>query len=171
MLWSIGTIEAEFLDKEKYGSNNTESPLFTDIACSASFISPLPPFQLFLSLCHITVREFGRMYRQFVVGCIDEDSAAGGDGALQDSFGEWVFQEGLNGAAQGASTVEGGVAAPDEQVARGFTDLESDRLFGEAALRLRDHQVDYLAQVLLLQGVEDDDFVDAVEQFGFEKVF
>jgi len=90
---------------------------------------------------------------------------------LQDGFGEGIFQQGLDGATQGTRPGEGVVAAPDKQVARGFADLECDGLFGEAALRLRDHQVDDPLQVLLLQGMEDDNFVDTVEQFGFEEVF
>jgi len=85
--------------------------------------------------------------------------------AAQQGFGQQVIEHTLYGAAQGTRAIERVVAMFDQQRAGRVADVQRDRLFGHALPGFLDHQIHDVAQVFRLQRVEDDYFIDAIEQF------
>src|SRR6266852_4983553 len=89
----------------------------------------------------------------------------------QQRLGQQVIQHTLYGAAQGARAVDRVVAVFDEQGAGRVADMKRDGLFYEALPGFCHHQVNDVAQVFWFQRVEDDYFIDTVEQFWVKEFF
>src|SRR5712691_11823734 len=102
---------------------------------------------------------------------IDFDGVAWLEVAAQQGFGQQVIEHTLYGAAQGARAVDRVVAVFDEQGAGCVADIKRDGLFYEALPGFCHHQVNDVAQVFWFQRVEDDYFIDTVEQFRAKEFF
>src|SRR6185503_7937852 len=98
----------------------------------------------------------------------DADDVAGAEIAAQDTLRERILQLLLNRALQRPRPVDGVEAGLREPIARRGIQRELDLAFGEPPLQILELDVDDLADVLLLEGVEYDDVVDAVDELGPE---
>ena len=107
---------------------------------------------------------------QLVVVEVDlEEGRAGGDLAGDQRFGERVLDVALQGAAQGTRAV----AAVDEGLLEnpllGFLgDRDGDGLLRQVRVELLHQQLDDLDQVGVVERLEEDDLVEAVEELGVE---
>ena len=93
---------------------------------------------------------------------------AGGEVAGEDAFGEGVFDAALDGAAQGAGTKGGVVAFFDKRGACAVGDGEVDVTLGEASAHFVEQDVGDHGEFGLGERLEDDHFVDAVEELRAE---
>lgn len=86
-------------------------------------------------------------------------------------FGEGVFDVFLDGAAHGARAVLRIVAFLHEELACGLVEDEFDLLVAEAGENLADFEIDDAGEFCLVEHVEDNDVVQAIEKLGFEEFF
>src|SRR6185503_7200208 len=98
----------------------------------------------------------------------DADDVAGAEIAAQDTLRERILQLLLNRALQRPRPVDGVEAGLREPIARGGIERKLDLAVGEPPLQILELDIDDLAAVLLLERVEHDDVVNAVDELGAE---
>ena len=101
-----------------------------------------------------------------------EEGWAVGDVSGDQGLRQGVFDVALQGAAQGARAV----AAVDEGLVEDpllgiLGDRDGDGLLRQVGIELLDQQFHDLEQVGVVQRLEENDFVDAVEELGIEGLF
>src|SRR5262245_41054489 len=96
----------------------------------------------------------------------DADDVAGAEIAAQDTLCERILQLLLNRALQRPCPVDGIEARLREPIARRGIERKADLALREPPLQVLELDVDDLADVLLLERVEDDDVVDTVDELG-----
>src|SRR5581483_1478069 len=99
-----------------------------------------------------------------------DEGRAHGDRALDQRFRERVLDVLLQGPAQRASAV----AAVGERLIQdpllGFVrDRDRNRLLRQVRVELRNHELKNLDEVVFGQRVEDDDFIQPVQELGVER--
>src|ERR1035441_2668274 len=102
------------------------------------------------------------------LGRVDHDGRAGGQLLAQDEVGERVLDVALDRPTQWAGAHGGVPALFDQQVLGGLGQLELQLALGHRLADAQEQQLDDLLDLLLLQLVEDDHVVDAVEELGAE---
>src|SRR5579864_3171614 len=98
----------------------------------------------------------------------DEDGRAGLELPAEHVVGERVLDIALDCAAQRPGAHRRVVALVDEQVLRLVRELDRDLVVRHLLAQALQQQVDDRLDLFLVQLVEDDDLVDAVEQLGAE---
>ena len=96
------------------------------------------------------------------------DLVAQGDAAGEDLLGQVVLDHALDRAAQGARAIGGIEALLGEELQRLVVPGQVDVALGKARGDGLHHEPRDAQDVLLVQGVEDDQLVHAVEEFGAE---
>src|SRR5215216_1109697 len=107
----------------------------------------------------------GDVFWGLVVG-LDDDLGAVGDLALQDHLAHRVFDHALQDSLQGTRAERRVVARLGELVEGSGGELDGDVALDELLPQALDLDLDYVAHVLALELVEDDDLVDPVEKLG-----
>ena len=79
-----------------------------------------------------------------------------------------VEEAALDGAFERAGAIHGVVAFAGEVVFGGGGEVQRDLLGGESFHEPGELEIDDVGEVGVGEAVEDDDFVDAVEEFGAE---
>src|SRR5688500_16704461 len=95
-------------------------------------------------------------------------SAPARPGWASGSRGGRVEEEFLDGAFKGARAELGIVTLASEQLLGGFFDGEGEVLGGEAFGDAFELDIDNVSDLFLVEAMENDDVVDAVEEFGAE---
>lgn len=111
-----------------------------------------------------------RVERQLPMLFVDADGGSGGELAAEEGVRQRVLEAVLDHTAEGAGTVDGVEAFVGEESAHGVGDLEREAVGGHLGDEFCQLQVDDLADVVSVEGLEDDDLVDAVEELGEEAV-
>src|SRR6187551_1256506 len=101
---------------------------------------------------------------------VDPHRLAGTELAGEDAPRQWVLEMALDRAAERPRAVQRVVALPREQRERGIGHLEGEARLRHPSLDVRHEQPDDLAQLRLVERLEDDDLVDAVEELRPEVV-
>ena len=96
------------------------------------------------------------------------DALAGLEIAVEELHGERVKQIFLDGALEGTRSELGVVAFLGDEFGSGWVDFEEEALFCEALADFAELDVDDFGELSFVEAVEDDDVVDAVEEFGAE---
>jgi hypothetical protein len=76
----------------------------------------------------------------------------------------------LNGALERAGAVGGIVAGADQNGAGGIGELEGDVAVGQPGAQAAKLDLDDFLELVFIEAMENDDFVDAVEEFGAEVI-
>jgi len=105
---------------------------------------------------------------EFVAVFLDSDAVAGLDVATEHFLGHRVFDVFLHSASHGAGAVGRVVAFGDEEILRGGVEREVNVLGLDAFDHLRNFEVHDFDEVGLLEGVENNDVVEAVDELRFE---
>src|ERR1700694_4347880 len=94
------------------------------------------------------------------------------DRALDQRLRQWVFNILLQGATQRTCTVGAIRKRLVENPLLGLIrDGNRDRLLCQVLIKLRDHELENLDQVVLAQSAEQDDFVQPVQELRIEGAF
>lgn len=93
---------------------------------------------------------------------------SGLEGAAEDFLGDGVFEIPLDGAAHGAGSVLRIVTFGDEELFGVVFEHDGDVFGLEAVDDFFHFKVDDVLEVALLQAVEDDDVIQAIEELRFE---
>src|SRR5882724_2694413 len=104
----------------------------------------------------------------FLTVAIDDDVVAGEDFPLQDFHRQRVLDQALNGATQRTRTVGRIIAFTKDQFLRRGSEHQSDFALFEQLVHALEEQINDAHQLIFTQRVEDDDFVDAVDELGAE---
>ena len=96
------------------------------------------------------------------------DAVAELDLAIEYLLAEGVLHHALDGAAQRARAVLQVVPGGAEQLEGGIVHFQVDVALAQALLHVGEHQRGDAVDLLLLEGVEDDDLVHAVQELGAE---
>lgn len=99
---------------------------------------------------------------------VDVDRAALREAAFEDGETERVEDVVLDGALERAGTVDGVVAVLGHQLCGGVAELELEPAGSEALVDASQLDVDDALEIRAFKAVEDDDFIDAVEELGAE---
>ena len=99
---------------------------------------------------------------------VDVDGAAFRVAAFQDSAAEGVEDIVLDGALERAGTINGVIAMGGHQLGCGIAELHLETAGCEALVYAGQLDVDNALEVSSFQAVEDDDFINAVEELGAE---
>src|ERR1700730_14388180 len=95
-----------------------------------------------------------------------------GNRALDQGLRQWVFNLLLQGSTQRTRTVGAIRKRLVENPLLGLIrDGNRDRLLRQVLIKLRDHKLENLDQVVFAQSVEQDDFVQPVQELGIEGAF
>lgn len=89
-------------------------------------------------------------------------------GAIQQETGQWVLYLGTDGPAQGARAVDRVEAGGSQSVHGGVGDLQTDILLVQALRYLIQHTPGDLGDLSAVKLVENDDLIQAVEEFRTE---
>ncbi len=103
--------------------------------------------------------------RQPIRADVHNDAIALGEFAFEDAHGKRVQDPPLNGSLERASTVAGIIPLLHEEFLRPFGELDFDFPVGQSLHQPSQLDIDDLLDVIARQGVEEDDFVDAIEEF------
>ena len=96
--------------------------------------------------------------------------ADGGVITLNQAHGDGVFQFLLDGAAQVAGTVNGGVGLLDQIVHQRVLPGEGNVLFTDGGGKLLEHEGGNVPEILLGKLVEGDDFIHTVDKLGSQEL-
>jgi len=118
------------------------------------------------SICPLTAP--ASLEDEFVVFDVGGDGVAIVDFVVEDLHAEGVEDFALDDAFEGACAVGRVVALAPEPFGGFVGDFEGEVLFGEAVGEAVQLDFDDFADLGVGEAVEDDDFVDAVEEFGAE---
>src|ERR1700722_19628596 len=99
---------------------------------------------------------------------VHHDGGAGSQLLAQHEIGEWVLDVALDRTAQRARAHRGIPALVDKQILGGLRQLQLQLALGHRLADAQQQQLDDLLDLLLLQLVEDDLVVYAVEELGSE---
>src|SRR5438270_2218294 len=119
-------------------------------------------WQLFDAVAHLQDQVVVNHY------CFDEITRM--EFAFQQSFRQGVFDHALNGAAQRASTVLGIETFVDQEVLRCRRYNQFQLLLGQLNTYTLQQQFDYRVHLFDAQRVENDNFIDTVQELGFEGI-
>src|SRR5438093_9499864 len=108
--------------------------------------------------------------RQPILPRVDRDRIALDEMAFEHPQRQRIKYQALNGALERPRAVGGIVALADEQLLRFLGEPDVDLPLFEALHQPGDLDVDDLLQVLAAERMEEDDFVDAIEELGPEVI-
>src|ERR1700694_3427624 len=114
------------------------------------------------------------MYRfqgQFPVLDIYLDGIAVADGAVEDAAGHAIFDLFLDDALEGARTVLWVVAQVGEKFCGGVAQVQGDVTLFQARAQAIDLYLHDAPHLITGDLVEDDDFIDAVDELGSKALF
>ena len=114
---------------------------------------------------------FGGDGELVIGGEVDLDGLAFLELASEDMGGEGNGDIALDGAGQGAGAIGGVEAEGSELLAGGVGDLEGEPLGCEESLGFPEFYIEDLAHIGFGEVVEDDDVVEAVEEFWLGPFF
>src|SRR5579864_6760076 len=98
-----------------------------------------------------------------------DEGGARGNCALDQRLRQRVFDVLLQGAAERARAIAAvGQGLVENPLLGVVGDGDGDRFLRQVRIELRNHELENLDQVVFAERVEDDDFVDAVQELGIE---
>ena len=105
-----------------------------------------------------------------VFGNVGLDDRARRPLALKQLFGQRIFQEALDGAAQRTGAVRGIGAFLGDELVRGIGKVDGHVHGDQALAQVGHHKLRDFDDLILRQGLEHDDLVDTVEEFRPEQL-